>query len=414
MQASSKQLTYWREANHRWNVKSGATRSGKTYMDYFLVPRRLLAVKGKEGLSVILGNTRETIRRNIIIPMQTLYGIKRVGNIRADNSCMMFGEQVFCLGADNANHVDRLRGSSIKYCYGDEVTTWNAEVFDMLKSRLDKPYSVFDGTCNPDNPRHWFKAFLDSDADIYQQAYSLDDNPFLDEAFVENLKKEYAGTVYYNRYILGQWAAAEGVIYKAFADNPQRYIIADDLTDQDNAQHIEIRNAVIGVDFGGGTSAHAFCCVGFTAGYRQMIILDEYREQDALTPDKLASDFCDFVTNCKRRWNVTDCYCDSAEQTLINGLRTAAAKERIGINIGNALKKPINDRIRCLCLLMGADRFKIAAHCKHTIDAIRSAVWDSRKMTEDVRLDDGKMNIDSLDSMEYAYEREMRTLVGRW
>lgn len=414
MQASSKQLTYWREANHRWNVKSGATRSGKTYMDYFLIPRRLLAVKGKEGLSVILGNTRETIRRNIIIPMQTIYGVKRVGNIRADNSCMMFGEQVFCLGADNANHVDRLRGSSIKYCYGDEVTTWNAEVFDMLKSRLDKPYSVFDGTCNPDNPRHWFKAFLDSDADIYQQAYSLDDNPFLDAAFVENLKKEYAGTVYYNRYILGQWAAAEGVIYKAFADNPQRYIIADELTDQYNAQHIEIRNAVIGVDFGGGTSAHAFCCVGFTAGYRQMIILDEYREQDALTPDKLASDFCDFVTNCKRRWNVTDCYCDSAEQTLINGLRTAAAKERIGINIGNALKKPINDRIRCLCLLMGADRFKVAAHCKHTIDAIRSAVWDSRKMTEDVRLDDGKMNIDSLDSMEYAYEREMRTLVGRW
>ena len=414
MLASEKQLEYWKNANHRWGIKTGATRSGKTYMDYFLIPRRLLAVKGKEGLSVILGNTRETIRRNIIIPMQTLYGIKRVGNIRADNSCIMFGEQVFCLGADNANHVDRLRGSSIKYCYGDEVTTWNAEVFDMLKSRLDKPYSVFDGTCNPDNPRHWFKAFLDSDADIYQQAYALDDNPFLDAAFVENLKKEYAGTVYYNRYILGQWAAAEGVIYKAFADNPQRYIIADELTDQDNAQHIEIRNAVIGVDFGGGTSAHAFCCVGFTAGYRQMIILDEYREQDALTPDKLASDFCDFVTNCKHRWNVTDCYCDSAEQTLINGLRTAAARERIGINIGNALKKPINDRIRCLCLLMGADRFKVAAHCKHTIDAIRSAVWDSRKMTEDVRLDDGKMNIDSLDSMEYAYEREMRTLVGRW
>ena len=414
MLASEKQLEYWKNANHRWGIKTGATRSGKTYMDYFLIPRRLLAVKGKEGLSVILGNTRETIRRNIIIPMQTLYGIKRVGNIRADNSCIMFGEQVFCLGADNANHVDRLRGSSIKYCYGDEVTTWNAEVFDMLKSRLDKPYSVFDGTCNPDNPRHWFKAFLDSDADIYQQAYALDDNPFLDAAFVENLKKEYAGTVYYNRYILGQWAAAEGVIYKAFADNPQRYIIADELTDQDNAQHIEIRNAVIGVDFGGGTSAHAFCCVGFTAGYRQMIILDEYREQDALTPDKLASDFCDFVTNCKRRWNVTDCYCDSAEQTLINGLRTAAARERIGINIGNALKKPINDRIRCLCLLMGADRFKVAAHCKHTIDAIRSAVWDSHKMTEDVRLDDGKMNIDSLDNMEYAYEREMRTLVGRW
>ena len=414
MQASSKQLEYWREANHRWNVKQGATRSGKTYMDYFLLPRRLLAVKGKEGLSVILGNTRETIRRNIIIPLQSIYGAKRVGNIRADNSCMMFGENVFCLGADNANHVDRLRGASIKYCYGDEVTTWNAEVFDMLKSRLDKPYSLFDGTCNPDNPRHWFKAFLESDADIYCQTYTIDDNPFLDPVFVENLKKEYAGTVYYDRFILGQWSAAEGVIYRAFADNPRRFIIEDTLVNQENEKRIPIMRAVIGVDFGGGTSAHAFSCVGFTQGYKQMIVLDEYREQEALTPDKLADAFVDFVRACKARWHVTECYCDSAEQTLINGLRTAAARERLAITIGNAIKKPINDRIRCLCLLMGADRFKVAERCKHTIDAIRSAVWDSRKLTEDVRLDDGKMNIDSLDAMEYAYEREMRTMVGRW
>lgn len=414
MQASAKQLQFWREATHRWNVKTGATRSGKTYMDYFLIPRRLLAVKGKDGLSVILGNTRETIRRNIIIPMQTIYGAKRVGNIRADNSCMMFGEQVFCLGADNVNHVDRLRGTSIKYCYGDEVTTWHSEVFDMLKSRLDKPYSIFDGTCNPENPRHWFKTFLDSDADIYQQAYTLDDNPFLDASFVENLKKEYAGTVYYDRFILGLWAAAEGVIYKAFADDPKRFIIPDSLVDQGAREHIEIRNAVIGVDFGGGASAHAFSCVGFTAGYQQMILLHEYREQDALTPERLNEAFVQFVRECKMQWNVTDCYCDSAEQTLINGLRTAAARERLGINIGNALKKPINDRIRCLCLLMGAGRYKIAEHCKHTIDALRSAVWDAKKLTEDVRLDDGRMNIDSLDAQEYAFEREMRTLISRW
>lgn len=414
MQASDKQLQFWREATHRWNVKTGATRSGKTYMDYFLIPRRLLAVKGKDGLSVILGNTRETIRRNIIIPMQTIYGSKRVGNIRADNSCMMFGEQVFCLGADNVNHVDRLRGTSIKYCYGDEVTTWHSEVFDMLKSRLDKPYSIFDGTCNPENPRHWFKTFLDSDADIYQQAYTLDDNPFLDASFVENLKKEYAGTVYYDRFILGLWAAAEGVIYKAFADDPKRFIVPDSLVDQGAREHIEIRNAVIGVDFGGGASAHAFSCVGFTAGYQQMILLHEYREQDALTPERLNEAFVQFVRECKMQWNVTDCYCDSAEQTLINGLRTAAARERLGINIGNALKKPINDRIRCLCLLMGAGRYKIAEHCKHTIDALRSAVWDAKKLTEDVRLDDGRMNIDSLDAQEYAFEREMRTLISRW
>ena len=404
---SPMQREFWREADHRWNIKTGATRSGKTYQDYFLIPKRLLAVADKEGLNVILGNTRETIRRNVLIPMQTLFGVDYVSNLRADNSCVMFGQKVFCLGADNANRVDKVRGSSIKYCYGDEITTWNPDVFDMLKSRLDKPYSRFDGTCNPASPHHWFKKFLDSDADIYQQAYTIDDNPFLDPSFVANLKKEYSGTILYDRYILGLWVAAEGIIYRQFADNPERFIL-DDLPEGD-----AIRNAVIGVDFGGGTSAHAFCCMGFTVKGR-LVVLDEYREKAALTPDKLARDFVDFVRRCKSRWVVTDCWCDSAEQTLINGLRSAAAGAGLGLNIGNAMKRAINDRIRATCILMGAGRFYVARNCRETIDALKSALWDSKKVTEDVRLDDGTTNIDSLDAAEYAFEREIPALIDGW
>ena len=219
IQASPKQLEFWREATHRWNLKVGATRSGKTYMDYFLIPKRIVERKGKDGLYVIMGNTRETIRRNIIMPMQSIYGTNRVSSIRSgDNTCRMFGETVYCLGADNVAHADRIRGASIKYCYGDEVATWNPEVFDMLKSRLDKPYSCFDGALNPQSPNHWLKEFLDSDADIYQQKYTIFDNPFLPKEFVDNLCKEYQGTVYYQRYIMGEWALAEGLIYPMYQD----------------------------------------------------------------------------------------------------------------------------------------------------------------------------------------------------
>lgn len=403
---SPMQKDFWKNCTHRWNIKTGATRSGKTYQDYFLIPKRLLSVEGKEGLNVILGNTRETIRRNILLPMQAMFGPEYVGNLRVDNSCDMFGQKVFCLGADNANRVDKVRGSSIKYCYGDEITTWNQDVFDMLKSRLDKPYSVFDGTCNPASPYHWFKQFLDSDADIYQQAYTIDDNPFLDPAFVENIKKEYSGTVLYDRYILGLWVAAEGIIYRLFADQPSKFII-DDLPEQ------KIRRAVIGVDFGGGTSAHAFCCTGFTT-QGAIVVLDEYREKKALDPSNLESDFVDFVKRCQARWLVTDVWCDSAEQTLINGLRVAAARAGIGVNIGNAQKKPINDRIRATCLLMGAGRFFVNGVCKETIDALKSALWDAKQTTEDVRLDNGTTNIDSLDAMEYSYEREIPVLIESW
>ena len=69
----------------------------------------------------------------------------------------MFGEDVYCLGAEKVSQVSKIRGSSLKYCYGDEVVDWNPDVFNMLKSRLDKPYSCFDGACNPDAPQHWFK-----------------------------------------------------------------------------------------------------------------------------------------------------------------------------------------------------------------------------------------------------------------
>ena len=144
------------------------------------------------------------------------------------------------------------------------------------------------------------------------------------------------------------------------------------------------------------------------------MVLDEYHEKQALDPNRLAADFVDFVRRCKARWIVTDVWCDSAEQTLINGLRSAAASAGLGVNIGNAQKRPINDRIRATCILMGAGRFFVNRACRETIDAIKSALWDSKKLTEDVRLDDGTTNIDSLDALEYAFERAIPALIDGW
>ena len=396
--ASDLQLAYWRDATRRWNVKCGATRSGKTYMDYFLIPRRLLAVKGLPGLNVIIGNTRETIRRNVIEPMQEIYGVRRVSSIHADNSATLFGERCFCLGADNASRVNRLRGMSIKYCYGDEVVTWDKGLFDMLKSRLDKPYSRFDGTCNPESPEHWFKAFLDSDADIFQQVYTLDDNPFLDNAVKEAIKTEYAGTVFYDRYVLGRWVAAEGAIYRAFADHPDRFV-----TDEPP----DVRHVFIGVDFGGNGSAHAFVTVGVDRTYTRLHVLDEYYRREILSPETLERDFVDYVKATVARWKLTAIYADSAEQVLIRGLNAAAYRAGLRVEALNSAKKPILDRIRFLCRLMGAGRFTVDKSCVHLIEALRTARWNDKRVTRDERLDDGTTNIDSLDAMEYAFERIM-------
>jgi len=213
-----KQNEYIRESTSRWNIKAGAVRSGKSYCDIaYVIPARLRAVKDYPGLNVIIGVSKETIERNVLQPMREIYTADVVGTINSRNIAMVCGVPVYCLGAAKSSQVAIIQGMSIKYCYGDEIAKWSKNVFDMLKSRLDKPYSQFDGSCNPESPEHWLKEFIDSEGlDIYVQKYTIFDNPALSADFVENLCKEYEGTVYYKRYIEGEWCQAEGLIYPMY------------------------------------------------------------------------------------------------------------------------------------------------------------------------------------------------------
>ena len=205
----------------------GAVRSGKSYCDIsYVIPARLRAVKDETGLNAIIGVSKETVERNVLQPMREIYTSDVVGTINSRNIAMVCGVPVYCLGAEKASQVAKLQGASIKYCYGDEIAKWSPNVFDMLKSRLDKPYSKFDGSCNPESPEHWLKQFIDSESlDIYVQKYTIFDNPALSKEFVDNLCKEYEGTVYYQRLIMGEWTLAEGLIYpmyeKAFEEPPE-------------------------------------------------------------------------------------------------------------------------------------------------------------------------------------------------
>ena len=81
---TEKQKEYRREATKAYNVKVGATRSGKTYGDYWLLPRRIRAVSGLDGLYMLLGNTKGTLQRNVIEPMQAIWGVEYVSSIRSD------------------------------------------------------------------------------------------------------------------------------------------------------------------------------------------------------------------------------------------------------------------------------------------------------------------------------------------
>lgn len=408
MLLSPKQIEYVTEAHHRWNFKGGATRSGKTYLDFrWIIPIRIRQRSGKDGLTVLLGVTKSTIERNVLDPMRKLYGDTLVGSINSQNKVMLFGEECYALGAEKVSQISKLQGSSIKYCYGDEVANWSEPVFAMLKSRLDKEYSCFDGTYNPKDPSHWLKKFLDSDADIFSQTYTIDDNPFLSASFVASLKQEYAGTVYYNRFIRGLWAAAEGVIYRSFADSVAsgdgRFLWPEERT-------LRPWRVQIGVDFGGNGSKHSFVAVGILPGWSGVVALASQRlEPDNV--DLLSSQFLLFCQSIFGRWGeIAAVYCDSAEQTLIKQLRSETLRSDLpwlASRIYNSKKSEIVDRIRLTSILMGGGRFWYLPEAYTLRDALASALWSGKTTGKDERLDDGTTDIDSLDAFEYAIERDI-------
>lgn len=414
---SPKQIEYTKNATHRWNVKSGAVRSGKSFVDTAnVIPERIIERIGLPGLVVILGVSRETVERNVLQPMREIFG-NRIGAIKpSTNTAILFGQEVYCLGAEKVSQVAKIQGSSIKYCYGDEIAKWNKSFFEMLKSRLDKPYSCFDGACNPEHPTHWLKEFLDSDADIYLQHYELFDNPHLPQAYVENLCKEYEGTILYDRLILGLWKRAEGAIYRKYADNPVAFAVAGKtIIDKPLERRPKIQRIVVGVDFGGNQSGHSFVATAFLrdgrvvpVASRRVMAKDFGKPIDASILDGLVCDFVEFVIG--KYGGVTALYWDNAETVLGNTIRNAIAGKWPEISVRPAWKVKIRDRINATLRLMGARRLQLTEDCESLSTAFQEAVWNDKKQ-EDERLDDGTSDIDSLDAFEYTIERDIKYLL---
>lgn len=378
MLLSPKQIEFVKYGTHRWNFKGGATRSGKTYLDFrWIIPIRIRERIGKDGLAVILGVTKSTIERNVLEPMRNLYGDMLVGTISSDNTAWIFGEKCYCLGAEKVSQVSKIRGASIKYCYGDEVADWSEEVFALLKSRLDKEYSCFDGTFNPQYPDHWLKKFLDSNADIFSQTYTIDDNPFLPESFKENLKKEYEGTVYYDRYILGLWVRAEGLVYPMFGDG----CITQEIPDTGDYY--------ISIDYGTLNPFSAgLWCVGKKCAVRIAEIYYSGREEKKQKTDE---EYCDMVERLAGDKPIRAVVVDPSAASFIEALR-----RRSGFKVRHADNDVLNG-IRTTSDFLRDGRIKIHAGCKDTIREFGLYRWDEKAGSDRVV----KENDHAMDEIRY-------------
>lgn len=387
-------------------IADGAIRSGKTVSMALSFIMWAMYTFSDENFAMC-GKTIGSFRRNVLTVLKLMLWSRgyKWKDHRADNLLEVTRKGVtnyfYIFGGKDERSQDLIQGITLAGVFFDEVALMPESFVNQATGRCSVEGSKFWFNCNPSNPSHWFKLeWIDKvgEKNIIYLHFTMDDNLSLSEKVKERYRSMYTG-VFFKRYILGLWVAAEGVIYDLFINRKDDFII-------DNAP--QIIYAVIGVDFGGTGSAHSFTLTGFTPGMKAVVVLDEYyhnnKEKGRLSPAELDAAFVDFVKRAKIRYRVYEAYCDSAEQTLIEGLTIAAAKAKLGIEVKNAIKGPINDRIAFYNSLMAQGRFRILKHCKATISALENAVYSDKKPIKDERLDDGTTNIDSLDSMEYSTE----------
>ena len=205
----------------RINIYDGSVRSGKTWITA-VIWTLWLSTQEHDGNFLMCGKTLTSLKRNVLDLLVGLFGAKHISYSIPSKTARIFGKTVLLEGASDARSEAKIRGLTLLGAYCDELTLFPEDFFAMLLSRLSEKGAKLFTTTNPDSPMHWlWKGYLSPEAvekkglNLRHARFLIDDNTTLEREYLDNIKREYTG-VFYDRYILGEWAVAEGLIYTVF------------------------------------------------------------------------------------------------------------------------------------------------------------------------------------------------------
>lgn len=409
------------------NVAEGAVRAGKTVDNVFVFaallehsPDRLHLASGST-----LGNAKLNLGSCNGLGLEHLFeGRCRWTRYRGNEALAVkteAGERIVIFaGGKNSDSFKRIRGNSYGMWIATEI---NLHADSFIKEAFNRQLAAKDRRVfwdlNPGSPNHpIYRDYLDK-FDAMQAAgrvregyynyahFTIFDNPAVSEERLGEITAQYdPQSVWYRRDILGQRCAAEGLIYRRFADDPEAFQL-------DSVDPSEIEFVNIGVDFGGNRSRTTFVAAAFLRGSRNIVILAEHAvagDKGEIDPERINREFRRFLGELRQHWPgviVKYVFADSEAQYLINGLRRSLASSGERTTVLDCAKRPINDRIAFVNSLMAGGRFHLLRGCPLLRDGLASATWDESAVTPK-RLDDFTSDIDILDAMEYAIERYMK------
>lgn len=380
-------------------VCDGAVRSGKTSL--LMVAFIDWAMDNYTNTRFgICGKTVDSTTKNIISPYIAMSRTKKKYRTRwrrtdkllevtrgnVTNWFEVFG------GKDESSFM-LIQGRTFAGVLMDEVALMPRSFVEQAMARCSVAGARFWFSCNPGSPNHWFYQEwikYPKNHNVLYLHFRMEDNPSLTKETLELYRNTYRG-VFYKRYILGLWCAAEGLIYLQFAENEKRYSIRRE--EVPKLSYIEI-----GADVGGNASNHAYVAAGYTAARDVMYVLKAWSyKATGVTVTQYRNNLLNFADEIYNDYGFLDTiWIDNAEAAIVNEV---AAHSRY--NVRGCIKEEILDRIRCADVLFSQDRIKIVEDkCEDLCDGLRSAVWDEKH--DDQPLDDGSYNRDIIDAFDYS------------
>ena len=382
-----KQLDSILDSTARINIWQGSVSSGKTISS--LIRWIEFCNNGAKGNLLMVGKTERTLKRNVIDVLSEILDGSGSFITRTGSGEIQIGNRtIYIVGANDERAEAKIRGLTLAGAYGDEVTLWSESFFNMLLSRLRVPNAQLFLTTNPDSPNHWLKKkFLDreTELDIKNFAFELNDNHTLDQKYVAALKAEYAppSSLWYRRFINGEWVMAEGAVFDCF-DREENLV----------QELPKMKEYYVGIDYG-TTNPLAALLIGEGVD-DQLYVIKEYY-YDSKTGQKQLSDaeYSRELLKFLDGYDVRKIFVDPSAASFITQLWR---DNHLGVTKAN---NNVQDGIRIVYNLIGSRKLKIHSSCNKLIEELESYVWDVKQQErgEDKPL---KRNDHAVDALRYV------------
>lgn len=349
-------------------ICDGAIRSGKTaFMTLSFVDDAMRRYNNQRF--GICGKTVDSTVKNIIMPYLSLVYAKEKYNIqwkRTDKTLVVSRGNVTntfeIFGGKDESSFALIQGRTLAGVLIDEVALIPRSFVEQACARCSVDGSKMWFNCNPASPQHWFYKEWICDIEKHNAIrlhFQLEDNPSLSQKIIDRYKSMYTG-VFYNRYILGEWCVAEGLVYDFGEDN-----ITDDVPE--NGEYY------ISVDYGtlNPFSAGLWCVLGDKA-----IRIKEYyyngREKAKLRTDE---EYCDDIEELAKGYNIRQVIVDPSAASFITALR----KRQFSVRKAN---NDVLDGIRRTAVYLRNGNIKIHRSCADSIAEFGLYRWDDKAATD--------------------------------